>query len=310
MRQVAILFAILLIAGFHINFAQTSTESDEPNIVEYIVTGETANIRSGPGTSFSVVDTVSNGDSLLIYDETPEVTGWLRIYRPGEDDAFIADFLVERAPMRYYAVDQEPIIVLTGTGKSITEVVDLPRSAYRVDVSVSDSSFILKSVVIAGNCRDQNILNELDFDTRNLELSALLVSDGCSLIFETDNVSGSWSIEIRDLLDVEYLENSLLEIEDSSTITGKGKQLTMGTTIPPGIWRIEADVNDRSFILRSHVLVGDCDDTAVFNELDFDARSLDISTVYPNRDQTECIVFWETDNVDKEWEISFERLDQ
>lgn len=309
MKRISILIAIVLLVAANISFAQSTDETEEPDTVEYIVTGETANIRSGPGTSFSVVDTASSGDSLLIYDAVPEVTGWLRIYRPEGEDAYIADFLVERAPTRYYAINQEPIVVLTGTGKSITEIVDLPMSAYRVDVSVSDRSFILKTVVIAGNCRDQTILNELDLDARQLELSALLVSDGCSLIFETDNVSGSWTIEIRDLLDFEYLADSLLEIETGSTIAGKGRQLTMGTVIPTGIWRIEANVNDRAFILRSHVLMGDCNDTSVFNELDFDARSLNISTVYPNRGQTECVVFWETSNVDKDWTILFERLD-
>ena len=98
----AIILACLLVPQ-----VATAQDGDETgNTTEYIVSAEAANLRSGPGTGYDIVGTAYRGDSLQIYDETPETKGWLRIFRPDEEDAYIADFLVERAPMRFYPSEQ------------------------------------------------------------------------------------------------------------------------------------------------------------------------------------------------------------
>lgn len=53
--------------------------------------------------------------------------------------------------------------------------------------------------------------------------------------------------------------------------------------------------------------MGDCEERSIMNELDFDSKSLELSTVF--RVPTGgCIVYWETNNVDGEWELLFEKI--
>lgn len=301
----------LLVVLILVLFSSTlldAQEDDTPKVIEYTVTADSANLRTGAGTNFAVAGQVKKGDTLLIYDEESEVDGWLKIYREDEDDAFIADFLVEKAPVRFYPIEQEPVVTASGRGKDITDVFDLPEGIYRIDAVVDDRSFILSSVAVEGDCTDRTIFNELNFDVNRLTMSGLLISQGCSLIFETDNVDSNWVFEIRNLLDEEFLLDNLLTIEDESTITGAGRTLTMGTILDEGVWTISANVDDRAFILHAHVLIGDCDDTSVFNEVDFDAEELEISSVYRNSGDDSCVIYWETSNVEGGWELTFEKL--
>lgn len=293
---------ILMISMF--GFTVLAQDDDNAETIEYFVTGDSANLRAEPNTNATVVDVLVNGDSVLIYAEEPEVEGWLRVYRSGEDDAYIADFLVERAPERFYDPAQEPVLTVSGTGKEVSDVFDIPAGAYRIDAVVNDNAFILQSVVIAGDCRDDSILNELNFNTNQLVISALFVSQGCSIIFETDNVDGTWQFELRDILDPEYLDGAV-QIEDGSEITGTGRSLSMITSLPEGVWQIDATVDDNAFILTAHPLTNDCDETSILNEFNPDDDSLEISTVYRSGG---CIVFWETSNVDGSWTISFTKL--
>jgi hypothetical protein len=85
--------------------------------VEYIVTGQTANLRSGPGTGYDVVSTVNGGDILLIYDETPETAGWFRIYREGESDAYICRFSGKTCPHAFYPQIRNRSIPCRGPAK-------------------------------------------------------------------------------------------------------------------------------------------------------------------------------------------------
>ena len=107
--QTLIIWCVLIIA-LVADLLVFGQDDDTTKTIEYIVTAASANLRAGAGTGFAIVETVTQGDSLLIYDETPETAGWLRIYREGQDDAYIADFLVERAPMRYYRVQWQNMI--------------------------------------------------------------------------------------------------------------------------------------------------------------------------------------------------------
>ncbi len=305
LRLLCLLVSVLLLAP-SVASAQESTPTPRPKTLEYVVTADSANLRGGPGTSFARVGTVTKGDILLIYDETPSVSGWLRVFREGQEDAYIADFLVERAPSRFYPLAQKPILKVSGRGRQITEVYDIPRGLYRVDANVQSRSFILKVVTIDGNCDDETIFNELNFDSRQLTISSLLVSAGCSVVFETDNVSGNWSFELRDVLDEEFLFESTLTIEDGTTISGKGRSVTMMTQLPRGVWRISAKVQDNSFILRPQVASGDCSEFSVFNELEFDASSLEVSTLYRSTGNG-CLIFWDVLNVDGSWEITFNK---
>jgi len=281
--------------------------AQDEDTIEYLVTADTANLRDGPGTGYSIVGIVSRGDSLLVFDEPQEVPGWFRVKLENGTNAYIADFLVERAPMRYYPAEQEPIVAFSGRGRNISDAVDLPRGAYRVDATVQDNAFILTTTVVEGDCRDDVLFNELDFDANRLIISALLISRGCSLIFETDNVSGNWEFAIRDVLDGDALRESLLTIESGTAISGIGRTLTMATSLPEGIWTISATVDDQAFILVPQVLVGKCSSSAAFNELDFDVQRLEVSTVYRSADGG-CTIFWETSNVEGSWEIKFEKI--
>ena len=306
LKTCVLVFALVLITLALPVVAQDEDEQNtEDNLVEYTVTGETANLRSGPGTSTEVIDTAGEGDSLLIYDEDPEVAGWLRIYREDEEDAYIADFLVERAPIRFYSIEQEPIITVEGRGSDVSDIVDLPRGAYRIDATVEDNAFILSTVVVEGDCRDDSIFNELNFDVNQLTMSGLFVSQGCSLLFETDNVDGDWMFEIRDLLEEDFLIETALIIEDETSISGTGRAVTMATLISEGVWLINAEVDDNAFILRPQVLDGDCDGTSVFNEFISDENSLELRSAY-RVEEDGCIIFWETSNVEGDWTLVFE----
>lgn len=302
-RITIILSLILTLIAFPMITVQAQTE--ETPLVEYTVTAQTANVRSGPGTSFSIVGTVSAGDALRVYDEEPEENGWLRFTWDDETDAYIADFLVEKAPLRYYPVSQDPIIEVSGSGRGVSDIFEIPRGAYRIDAEVSDNFFILKSIVIEGECRDSTIFNEGVFESNSLSVSTLFVSQGCSIIFETDNVDRAWRFEIRDILNEDFLPEATLPVESNTTIFGVGTQATMPTLITEGIWTITASVDDNFFILRAEPL-GDCDSGSVFNEGDMDASSLEVEAVY--RAEEDCIVFWQTSNVDSEWEITFNKL--
>ena len=121
-------------------------------------------------------------------------------------------------------------------------------------------------------------------------------------------MDGEWEIEIRDLLEPEAIEASILEIDDGFSITGAGTQLTMATSLPTGFWSIHAEVQHNFFQLRSHKLSGEYDDTYVFNEGDLDSEILEVSTLYRNTGSEPCVIFWETGNVDGEWELTFEKL--
>lgn len=308
-RALRVAFGVLYLSTLPIlAFAQddeVESEDEAPVTIEYVVIGESANLRAGAGTSFNVVDTLSTGESVLIYDEQPVTAGWYRVYRPNEDDAYIADFLVERAPTRFYDAAQEPVIVASGQGANITDVYDLPAGAYRVDATIQDSSFILSTVVTEGDCRDSNIFNELYMGQNQMTMSGLLVSSGCSLLFETDNVDGEWTLEVRNIID-EGLLDTALSIETGTSITGFGRALTMPTILSEGIWKISATVEDRAFILWARA-IGDCEEEAIFNELNFDVDLLEASATY-RVDSGNCLVFWETSNVEDDWEIEFEQL--
>jgi len=306
-------YLLTICIALAISFAAFAQDNDDTDIstIEYTVTSESSsNFRSGPGTNFEISGTVESGETILIYDEEPEVAGWLRVYREGEEDVYIANFLVERAPMRFYSIEQEPLVVFSGTGQSISVAIELPQGAYRLDVNINDNSFILKTITLEGDCRDRSILNELDFDRNRLNVSALLVSRGCTLIFESDNVDGDWTVEIRDMLDMEYLLESALIMDEVATISATGRQVTMATVFQEdGIWTIEANVQDNAFILRPQVLLGNCEGGSVFNE--FADEPLELSTVYRvegDSGEEGCVVFWESSNVEGDWEITFTKL--
>ena len=303
--KLLVCFSLIVSAVF--SFGVMAAQTNEPKLIEYIVIAETANLRGGPGTSFERVGTVSQGDSLLIYEETPEANGWLRVKQPDGEDAYIADYLVEKAPQRFFPVSQEPLFEVEGRGSTITDVYEIPQGAYRIDAVIQDNSFILSYIVIEGDCRDDTIFNELSSRGNRLTISGLLVSKGCSVIFETDNTNSSWEFAVRDLLDADAFVDSLISIDDGSVISGSARSLTMPTQIPEGIWTIEAEVEDRAFILTPQVLLGDCDTRTVFNELDFNTNRLEASTVF-RVPKGGCTIYWETNNVDDEWQITFSRL--
>ena len=302
-KLVSVLCVAVLIL-FLVPMVWSQDDSEDSSLVEYLVTGDSANVRAQPNTNSQVLDVVRSGESISINPSGSDVSGWLQVYRDGEVYGYIADFLVTRAPTRFYDPAQEPLLTVEGRGKSVTDVYEIPAGAYRVDAEVEDRAFILSYIVIEGSCRDDTIFNELNFDTNRLSISGLLVSRGCSVVFETDNVDSAWTFEVRDLFDPDYLASAVVEIEDGTQINGTGRSLTMATVLPEGIWEIQASVQSRAFILWAHPISDACRETAVLNEFGRD-ESLEISAVYRSG---ECIVFWETSNVDGEWVLTFSQI--
>ena len=298
----SILFVLFVVA--------VSVYAQQPDVVEYTVTSTRAPLRDRPGVSTEIVEIVANGDTLYIYDEEQEHAGWLRVWREGKDDVWIVDTLVKKASQGFYPLSQEPLFSASGRGADITEIFEIPLGAYRIDavVNVNDSYFILQSIVLDGNCRDQFLFYDDYSGGSNMNISTIFISQGCSIIFQTERVHGDWQIKLRDLLDAEALETSILEIKNETSIAGIGHQLTMATQLPSGFWSINATVQHRTFTLRAHILSGECDDTEVFREYDFDANSLEIETVYRNPGSEPCMIFWETDDIYSDWELTFEKL--
>lgn len=308
MRKYNSLILVLVVVAALFNYAGYAAAQndgeDPPETIEYIVTAETANLRSGPSTTDSVVGQVTRGARVFAYADGQTTTGWLLLYREGEDDAWIADFLVERAPVRFYPADQEPIFELSGRGRLISDPVSLPRGAYRVDADVNDREFTLEAISSDGKCDDTTILDEFNIDIRHTVVSAsLVVSEDCEFVFQMTGTSAEWSFEVRDILG-EARDASLLEIEDDTTIRGVGTQFTMPTSIPAGLWRVSIDVNDQAFILVGYVNRGDCDTEYLFNELDFDAERLETFTLL-RIPAGGCTFFWEVSNVEHDWQFTF-----
>jgi hypothetical protein len=304
--SVLLLLAIWL-SALPVAFAQ---ESGTPKTVEYIVTGQTANLRSGPGTGYDVVGTVNGGDILLIYDETPETAGWFRIYREGESDAYIADFLVKRAPMPFYPADQEPILTLSGTGETISDKVEFPEGVYRVSVSVKDYQFRLERVVVGGDCTNNTMFSLYDPYVAQMKAETILISVECSYIFQTADVTGDWEMQFRQLDDQDAVETTLLTIGNGTTLIGIGTEVTMPTFVPEGIWTITATAQDDAFLLDFYALEEECQamrDEALIHELDLFASSVDGTGIFRSLPGG-CTVFWVTANVDKDWELKFEEL--
>jgi hypothetical protein len=304
--RIALVFLIFAIAST-VHAQGNTKQADSPKLIEYTVIGNSANMRSGPGTTFAVAGKVAKGESLLIYDE-PAQGGWLRVYRKGQDDAYIADFLVERAPLRFYPASQSPLLEASGQGKKVTEVFDIPKGAYRIDAIVEDNSFILGSTVVDGNCSDEYIFNELNFNAKRLVISGLFISQGCSVIFQTENVNGKWQFALRDIIvDADFLKENALKIDNSTKISGLGRALTMATILPEGVWTIGATAKDNALIVQAQVLTGDCESGTVFNEVDFNSKSLELSSAYKSPSGG-CIIYWETSNIEGAWELSFNKI--
>ncbi|MCC6614114.1 MAG: SH3 domain-containing protein [Anaerolineae bacterium] len=311
MHRIVALFAVVvawLLAVSPVQAQAPTPTPAPPSIVGYIVNADVANLRSGPSTDARIVDTASKGDRLLIYDEAPGTQGWLRVFRVGEADVYIADFLVERAPITFYPIDQEPLFVVSGRAAQASEVLQLPYGGYRIDATVYDVSFKLRIRVVDGYCDDVTLFNELDFEATRMTMSDAFVSMSCSVVFETENVDGEWRIEVRDLIvDDAFLIANTLKIEDGTVIRGEGHQLTMSTALPMGSWMVTAKVDHNMFILWSYVMMGECDSGAVFNELDTDAEAIEVSAVYRSP-KPGCMMYWQTDNVNGEWSLTFTRL--
>ncbi len=284
-----------------------------PAVVPYVVTSSSANIRSGPGSSFEVVNVLTLGDNLLIYDETPQTPGWLRVYEPGQLDTYVPNYVVARiSGQLFYAPSQEPLIEVAGKGLVTTEAFYIPEGVYRIDVFVQYNSFRLETIVVEGDCESEEIFDEYYFDANPIAFSGGFASSGCSVIFQTHDVEGTWKFALRSLLDVNVLRHSVLEIENGTTISGTGRALTMATVLPSGQWAVSAVVHDSGFVLFSQVLFGDCEASPVFDlssEFDFRASSEPPVEVMAPYFSDGCVIFWETKNYGGgAWELTFRRF--
>lgn len=291
--------------------SQVLSQDDDaigPRLTEYIVVGDSANLYLGAGTDFDVVGVVDKGDSLYVYTETPEVAGWLRVYQENSDDVYIAEVLVEKGPVRFYSLRQEPLFSLSASGEVSSDIVELSSGIYRIDAVVEDKAFILKANAIEEGCPNKNILNAVNPDQDPLRISTIMViyvPQGCTYVFESVNVSGNWTIEIRDLTDINYIFDTNLMIQEGTQISSSNHNLTMSTVLPMGTWLVSADVEGHTFNLRSHVLLGECPYKFVLTEFDLGAENLEVSTLYENSGDDICVIYWEASNVQGEWTLTF-----
>lgn len=284
--------------------AAQSDDEDRPDLVEYIVTTNTANLRAGPGTEFDIAGQVYWQNSVLAYDEEPEVEGWLRLYRPDEDDAYIAASLVEPGPLRYYPLWQEPELVLEGRGNFVSDIISFEGQAYRIDATISGREFDLETEVVDGDCYGDSLISQFDIRGPRRTVSTYLITRDCEFLFEITNTFMDWTLEFREIND-EVVEDALVEIEDGTVLEGESEQFTMPTFLPEGVWRIDAVVQDNAFILHAQDIEGDCDeDPFIFNELDFNSNRLELTAIY-RVGSDGCTTYWETVNVYSQWALTF-----
>ena len=80
--------------------AQPVPALPEPNIPGgklFIVAGQGANVRRGPGTTFAVLDSLLAGDQVLVVEEPKPTPGWSKIRIEGDGVAgYVATRLLSR----------------------------------------------------------------------------------------------------------------------------------------------------------------------------------------------------------------------
>ncbi len=301
LQILSVLVCLLLITT--LAYAQSD---DDPAVVEYIVTGEIVNLRAGPGTNFEIIGEVVRGESIFAYAADEPQGDWTRLYRgPDVDDAYIASFLVTAAPPRYYPAEQAATQRLNGVRSAQQGPFAFEGPAYRVDVIFEGRNFALEAVATTGECADIALL---DIATPNGGLqsaSTFMLTGGCAWVFQVSDATSTWSIEFRDLLDETAYAQSLIDATTQTTLNGTGTQFTFPVSFTPGDWQLTATVQDRSFILQSVALEGDCGlPTLVFNNHEQNANSLTLLERFTVGAEG-CVVYWQTDNVDTEWTLNF-----
>lgn len=277
-----------------------------PDVVEYIVTGDNANLRAGPGTEFEVVATVAQGTSVFVYSEDTPSGEWVRLYQgAGLPDAYIAAFLLELAPPRYYPVAQQPDLTISGTGSTQSVPYQFSSQAYRLDIAFAGRSLELETIAISGDCDTQQLLDIQTPRGDSQSVSVYLVTGGCNWVFEISDTNRSWIIEFRNILASEIHDQTIIDVVPDTVVRGISTQFTTPLRFSAGQWQLTAQVQDQSFILYSVPFSGDCGlPRMVFNDLVFNAASLTLLQTFVVGDAG-CVVYWQTDNVDTEWVLSF-----
>ena len=298
------LFFVLIILAFATGQLQAQPDAP-PEVTEYVVTGETVNLRAGPATSFEIVGQANSGDIVLAYAADQTDLEWLRLYRAGQPDAYIARFLVRVAPQRFYPPDQIAEHMIAGSGVGASQVLTFSSDAYRIDVTFQGTAFTLDAFASEGDCGHRNLFDILTRSSESKTVSTWFVPNNCTWYFEVYNATDAWQIETRTLFTEAVFNTMLLPIENGTLLVGYGNSLSMPTMLGPGTWQVAATVDGGSFILEAMIVDGDCDPRQLlFNETRIGVGQLDLITTY-EVGPAGCYVYWHTINVDEAWQLDF-----
>lgn len=301
------LVLLALAAGAFASAGSAQTDETTPALTEYVVIADTVNLRAGPGTNFEIVGDAQRGERVFAYAQENPQGDWLRLYRGAEmADAYIAVFLVEAAPIRYYPLQQAAEQRVEGNGSSQQYgPFQFTGQAYRVDVRFEGSSFALEAVADTGSCTDQELLDIAIASNGPHVASTVLLTGECAWVFEVYDAVGSWALEFRPLQNSEGAAFSMQAVAVNPVINGTGTQFSNPLRFPPGNWQLLARVQDQSFVLRSLVASGECGlQPLVFNVLQQGANEIMLSANFAVG-SAGCVLYWQTDNVDGPWTLRF-----
>jgi hypothetical protein len=301
--RVALVFAACLFSVWTIVAQETETTS----FIEYEVISDTANLRADPSTSASIAGRAVKGDILRGYAEQ-ETDGWYKIQLADGTDAYIADFLVQRAPDRLYPIDQEPIFVAEGKGAEIVDTMEFPAGLYRLDYRVTgDGDVHIEVSPIEGTCI--GVSTRSNFFESRTEGSLAIVSRGCEAVIEVNGTRGEWHIEIRSsYIRGEADNENLIVVEEEVTISSAGYQTTAPTRLEKGLYAVEVTAQADSIMVKALPLESDCDREMVLYEGDVFVSEITGSGTY--QVDKSCTVMWETAMADdgESWTLTIRKL--
>lgn len=297
-KSIAIILTLLIIANSFV-FAQSDT-------TEYVVIVENANIRVAPHIDGKILDVVSEGDIVQIYNE-PHINGWYRV-KLEDDFGYIHGNTIALAG--YTPV--ESLFEWNGNGNFVSAPFEMPAGDFFANVTVDQLDLITIEVTsVDGKCSDEYILSSAVVSPE-MPSQGYLRSGKCKYVLEVES-KVDWSITVEEITpDLVNAEGIL--IGNGTVLEGIGDTATTVTGLPAGFWNITGRSEGDSIGLTARVLEGGCD---YFFEFEFEPNEAPIKYQMTYRTENECVIVWEVtgglageyDNYyAAPWSITFEKV--
>lgn len=190
------------------NIGEGSGETDSALGKTVTISEDIVNVRSGPGTSYSIVTKVKKGDSFQVLDQGGD---WYRIALNNKETGWVAGWLVVlRGETDLPSRSEEP-----GEGRDSPEpILPEPVEILDVDADVVDGEVILS---VTGN-------QELHYATFGLDNPRRLVMDLPGAILKTGNIGMNDIAATSDLVNsvrfAQFTENQVRIVIDVSGPAG------------------------------------------------------------------------------------------